>query len=62
MISCRSAVTAWLGGIVRTEKNPGECPVSRLIATMRIQRSVLSGARSRNRRRNPSIRASVRGW
>ena len=44
-----SGDTAWFGGNVYTEKNPGECPVSRLVATMRIQRSTLSSLRERRR-------------
>ena len=39
IFACARGETAWFGGSVYTEKNPGECPVSRLTATMRTQRS-----------------------
>ena len=37
ILRCRSALVAWFGGSVYTEKKPLLCPVRRLVATMRIQ-------------------------
>ena len=53
--SWAAAVMAWLGGRVRTEKNPGEWPVSRLRATMRIHFEVLSSGCSRNAAQSRAI-------